>query len=137
MTNLERIRKALHLTQEALAKQAGVSDFTIRKLEHGGEPTLTIAQKLSEALNVPIRDLFETIYDAHHRMHFDYRELLALIYGKFDSLDELAQALDMTERTVRDKFFGQRTWTQEQIINLCDLLEIRYSEIPKYFFTFL
>ena len=56
--NLGSLRHARALTQEALAKSAGVPRSTIANLESGeGNPSLTVLVKVAGALGVPIDEL--------------------------------------------------------------------------------
>lgn len=56
--NLASLRHARTLTQEALAKSAGVPRSTIANLESGqGNPSLAILVKVASALGVPIDEL--------------------------------------------------------------------------------
>ena len=56
--NLGSLRHARTLTQETLAKAAGVPRSTIANLESGlGNPSLTVLVKVANALGVPIDEL--------------------------------------------------------------------------------
>ena len=56
--NLGSLRHARALTQEMLAKAAGVPRSTIANLESGeGNPSLTVLVKVANALGVPIDEL--------------------------------------------------------------------------------
>src|SRR4051794_39652398 len=56
--NLASLRHARALTQETLAKSAGVPRSTIANLESGvGNPSLTVLVKVAGALGVPIDEL--------------------------------------------------------------------------------
>jgi transcriptional regulator with XRE-family HTH domain len=56
--NLGSLRHARALTQESLAKTAGVPRSTIANLESGvGNPSLTVLVKVASALGVPIDEL--------------------------------------------------------------------------------
>lgn len=50
-------RQRLGLTEEALARKAGVSRATIYRLEQGGNPTLSSLIGISSALRIRARDL--------------------------------------------------------------------------------
>ena len=57
-TNRER-RKALALSQEALARQCGVSRQTINAIENNKyDPTLALAFRLAEVLHTTVDELF-------------------------------------------------------------------------------
>lgn len=58
--NIRRLRKAMGLSQEALAHKAGMSMRFLAGLERGEEnPTMTYLVKLANALDVSPADLFE------------------------------------------------------------------------------
>lgn len=57
--NVRNYRKANGLTQEQLAKRVNVSMETIGKIERGAAaPTFTTAERIAEALDVPVAVLF-------------------------------------------------------------------------------
>src|SRR5437660_10896990 len=56
--NLLSLRQVRSLTQEALAKTAGVPRSTVANLESGeGNPSLTVLVKVANALGAPIDEL--------------------------------------------------------------------------------
>lgn len=57
---LRQIRRQKDITQEQLAEAIGVSPTFMSNLERGiNGPSFDILQKLTEALGVPARDLFD------------------------------------------------------------------------------
>jgi transcriptional regulator with XRE-family HTH domain len=58
---LRRERRRAGLTQEELAKKAGVGTVTIRRIETGmiEEPRVATLRKLAGVLGVQVRDLLE------------------------------------------------------------------------------
>jgi transcriptional regulator with XRE-family HTH domain len=57
---LKRIREARGLTQEALARKAGISRPYLARLEMGRhDPHLSRLRKLAKALGVPVGELLE------------------------------------------------------------------------------
>jgi ABC-type transport system substrate-binding protein/transcriptional regulator with XRE-family HTH domain len=55
---VRRRRKILDLTQEALAGRVGGSTATIKKIEHDERrPSITMARRLAEALELPLEDV--------------------------------------------------------------------------------
>ena len=57
---IKRLRKEQGLTQEALAKRAGVTREYITRLELGRhDPMFSTLVKLAKALNVNVRELLE------------------------------------------------------------------------------
>jgi len=57
--NIKRLRKQLKLSQEELAKKAGITYSTLIKIESGknDNPTIKTLLKIAKALNVKIDDL--------------------------------------------------------------------------------
>lgn len=61
--NIRYYRKQNHLTQEMLAEKADLSISYIKQIESGNEfknVSLTAMLKLSKALGITVRDLFES-----------------------------------------------------------------------------
>lgn len=61
--NIKIYRKQSHLTQEMLAEKADLSISYIKQIESGNEfknVSLTAMLKLSKALGITVRDLFES-----------------------------------------------------------------------------
>lgn len=58
---IRRLREAEGLTQETLAKKAGVTQSYIAQLESGlkKSPSLPTLKKLARALGVPVTELLE------------------------------------------------------------------------------
>lgn len=57
---LRRTRKAKRLSQETLAKRAGVSRVYVSNLEAGKyDPTVGVLKRLARALGVPVTELLE------------------------------------------------------------------------------
>ena len=67
-------------------------------------------------------------------MIFDYSKLRGRIVEKFGSQSRFATAMGWSERTTTLKMNNARTWKQSDICKASSLLEIKYSEIPEYFF---
>ena len=57
--NIKKLRKKYKLSQEELAKKAGITYSTLIKIESGVNvnPTLQTIQKIAKALNVRIDDI--------------------------------------------------------------------------------
>lgn len=57
--NIKKLRKQHNLSQEELAKKAGVTYSTLIKLESGANknPTMKTLQQIAAALNVTLDDL--------------------------------------------------------------------------------
>ena len=60
--NVKRIRRQKGLSQDKLAKAAGITLTTVVKIESGANdnPTLKTLRSLAEALGVTVNDLIET-----------------------------------------------------------------------------
>ena len=69
------------------------------------------------------------------RRPFDYSQLKARTaeLGKTDRA--VATAANMTPSTYSLKLNGKGEFLQEQIIKICDFLNIPYGDIPRYFFA--
>jgi transcriptional regulator with XRE-family HTH domain len=59
--NVRRIRKAKELSQDRLAKLAGITLTTLVKIESGANdnPTIKTLKKIADALEVTVNDLLE------------------------------------------------------------------------------
>ena len=59
--NVRRIRKAKELSQDKLAKLAGITLTTLVKIESGANdnPTIKTLKKIAKALEVTVNDLLE------------------------------------------------------------------------------
>jgi len=57
--NIKKFRKRLKLSQEELAKKAGITYSTLIKIESGANdnPTIKTLKKIADALNVTIDEL--------------------------------------------------------------------------------
>jgi transcriptional regulator with XRE-family HTH domain len=79
--NLGALRHARALTQEALARAAGVPRSTIANLESGtGNPSLTVLVKVAGALGVPIDELLGA--PLAHVRHWRAAEIVAREKGR-------------------------------------------------------
>lgn len=68
-------------------------------------------------------------------MTYDYSDLYGKIVQKFGTQYRFAEALQMSEHSLSKKLNGKRPWKQADIENVCDLLDIKRKDIPRYFFT--
>ena len=58
--NIREMRRRAAMTQDELAREAGVSMMTLSRIERGeSEPRASTLRKLARALEVKPRDLFE------------------------------------------------------------------------------
>ncbi len=58
---LRRLRREQDLTQQEVAKRAGISQPLVSFIETGskGNPTIRVLKKLAKALGVPVTELLE------------------------------------------------------------------------------
>lgn len=57
---LKRLRETQGLSQEAVAKKAGLSREYVNKLEAGRyDPTVGVLKRIAKALGVPVTELLE------------------------------------------------------------------------------
>lgn len=68
------------------------------------------------------------------RMTFNYAKLRGRIVEKLGTIQKAAEAADIRSEQFTDAFKGRRTFTQTEIVILCNVLEIPSEEIPAYFF---
>lgn len=68
-------------------------------------------------------------------MAYDYNKLRGKIIEKYGSSSAFAKAFPMSERTLSLKLTSKRSWTQNQIMRACELLDITQCEVCDYFFT--
>lgn len=66
---------------------------------------------------------------------YDYSKLKARAVELGVTSKAVAKAGGMTPSTYSLKLNGKGEFTQEQMRNICDFLNIGYCEIPRYFFT--
>ncbi|MGG7077350.1 DUF739 family protein [Clostridium sardiniense] len=68
-------------------------------------------------------------------MIFDYSKLRGIIREKFGTQDKFAKALGVGRVSLSQRLNNHLEFTQEEINNSCELLEINKNDIAKYFFT--
>lgn len=57
--SVKEMRQKLQLTQESLAKKAGISRVHLSEIENGNAiPSIIIAHRIAKALNVKIESIF-------------------------------------------------------------------------------
>lgn len=63
-SNVRRLRRARKLSQETFALEFGVDRTYVSGIERGvRNPTITVVERLADALQVPIGDLFSEPID--------------------------------------------------------------------------
>ena len=68
-------------------------------------------------------------------MPYNYAKLLGRIVEKVGTQSCFADKMGLSERTVSLKLNGKIEWKQGEIAKACEVLAIKDSEIPAYFFT--
>lgn len=68
-------------------------------------------------------------------MSFDYNKLRGKIREVFGTETAFADKLDMTRGTLSFKLNGKAEWTQQEMLNVVELLGEPKSAIDTYFFT--
>jgi len=92
-TRLRDLRKDAGLTQPQLAEKAALATETISRLETGkwSNTTIEVAERLAEALGLPISSLFEAPPPSRTAMAPEKKRLLAIIGDLSD--DDVADVL--------------------------------------------
>lgn len=67
-------------------------------------------------------------------MKFDYSNLKEKIKKHFNNQTKLADALGVSRASLNMKINNKSYFTQQEILMICDLLNISQEEIPVYFF---
>lgn len=113
----ERLKKAREdagLTQLQLAQLTGVSSRMIQKYESGGsKPRLEAAEKMAEALNIPITQLLgdSDMLIAQAYEKYGYRganqakELMDEVTGLFAGGEMAEEDMDMMMRAIQDAYW--------------------------------
>lgn len=70
-------------------------------------------------------------------MTYSYNKLKGRIVEKYDSFSAFADALGITRQAVSQKLNNERKFTQDDISEWADKLDIADTEIGVYFFTVL
>lgn len=68
-------------------------------------------------------------------MQFDYSKLLGRIRERGHTQKSLATAIGMSEGTMSLKLNNEAYFGQKEMLKICDVLEIPYTEIGSYFFA--
>lgn len=67
-------------------------------------------------------------------MVYDYNKLTGRIIEKYGTRGAFAAALGISRESIRKKMRGVSNWKQDEIISICELLDINLADIPVYFF---
>lgn len=68
-------------------------------------------------------------------MEFNNAKLRGRIVEKFRTQANFAKAMGISPHSMSQKMNGNIDWKQTEINLACDLLEIPYAEMAKYFFA--
>ena len=66
---------------------------------------------------------------------YDYSRLLERIRECCGKQSVFAAAMGLSERSVSLKLNNIRCWTQQEMQKCCDVLMLKITEIPNYFFV--
>lgn len=66
---------------------------------------------------------------------FDYSKLRGRIVEKYSTLSAFAQAIGISDGTLSSKMNSKTYFSNEEIVEACKLLGIRFEEVQSYFFT--
>ena len=66
---------------------------------------------------------------------FDYGKLRERIRDKQATQTDLANALNLSKKTISLKMNGKISWKQEEIFKLLQFLDIPSEQVSDYFFT--
>lgn len=68
-------------------------------------------------------------------MKFNYAKLRGKIVEVYGNQRGLSKAIGISEHTISVKLNNKKSWTQNEITKMCELLGISPAEITAYFFT--
>lgn len=71
----------------------------------------------------------------HKPIVFDYSKLRGRIVEKYSTQGKFAEAVGLTDRSVSLKLNNGIGFSQDEIINWCELLNLESCDIPTYFFN--
>lgn len=66
---------------------------------------------------------------------YNYSELLGRIRAKNLTQKELAHIIKLNPSTLNQKLNNKSEFSQSEIKNICDVVDIPYSDIATYFFA--
>jgi hypothetical protein len=67
---------------------------------------------------------------------YNYSKLRGRIIEKFENILSFCKEMQISEPSIYSKLKHRTEFTQSQIVKSCILLDIKTSEIPKYFFEY-
>lgn len=66
---------------------------------------------------------------------YDYNKLLGKMREKRVTQDALAAEIGISSTSMNLSLNNKRDFRQDEILSVCEVLDIPLSEIPRYFFT--
>ncbi len=70
-------------------------------------------------------------------IEYDYSKLMGKIIETFKTRQAFANAIGRSEKSVSDKLNNKVAWTQLEMNKAVEALNLKFSDIPDYFFTLL
>ncbi|WP_288638877.1 DUF739 family protein [uncultured Lentilactobacillus sp.] len=68
-------------------------------------------------------------------MSFNYSKLLGRIVERYGTQYNFAQAMGMSEHSLSGKLNNKVPWKTTEIVKMTELLDLKTSDIPSYFFA--
>ena len=68
-------------------------------------------------------------------MEYNYNKLRGRIKEVFGTQQEFCKQLQCTEKTLSFKLSNKRSWKQDEILAITNLLGLKVEDIPIYFFN--
>ena len=68
------------------------------------------------------------------RIGFNYSRLRGRIVEKCGNIETFAKLIDITPTAAGRKLSEKSSWTQDEIIKACNVLDIPANDITEYFF---
>ena len=62
-----------------------------------------------------------------------FPELRNLIVARFQTMENFAKAMKLSQTTLSYKLNGKTQWRQNDIVRACDLLNIKDADVSYYF----
>lgn len=69
------------------------------------------------------------------KVQYNYAKLRGRMAEKGENIESLSRKIGIVSQTLRQRLKGRRYFTQDEIANICVILDIDVDEIPFFFFT--